>query len=232
MGSITLHLLFLSITFSQEACHPHAPFSFAYFTLLQNVFVLRLGCVAAHTRTHPPVISTLLASSAITVQSCLCSISQERKKSKDNDCVWSEEGSYKEERSHLQSQPHQSTKQLYSLSSVLWFTGDDKPRGLWLEVCGKEGSQEKKPCFYFYEVALTLLSISIIFSVSFPSSSELTLQGTKKPKQRLMLIAFFFWERHIFCVNCLVLKKVFSVYQVLVSWEYGNTLNQWSSLWL
>lgn len=47
-----LHLLFLSNTFSQETYHPHAPISFAYFTLLQNVFVLRLGCVQA--RTHTP----------------------------------------------------------------------------------------------------------------------------------------------------------------------------------
>lgn len=43
----------LSLNFlSQETYHPHAPISFAYSTLLQNVFVLRLGCVHARTDTH------------------------------------------------------------------------------------------------------------------------------------------------------------------------------------
>lgn len=89
---------------------------------------------------HPPVTGTLLASSAIIIQSCSCSIRQERNKSKDRDCMWSEERSYKDKRSHLQSQPHQSMQKLNSLSFVLWFIEDDKSGGLWLKICGKEGN--------------------------------------------------------------------------------------------
>lgn len=132
---------------SQETCHPHAPISFAYSTLLQNVFCAQIRMCAC-THAHPPVTGTLLASSAIIIQSCPCSIRQERNKSKDRDCVWSEEGSYKDTRSHLQSQPHQSMQKLNSLSFVLWFTEDDKSGGLWLKICGKEGSQEKRPFLF------------------------------------------------------------------------------------
>lgn len=56
-------------------------------------------CVYRHT--HPPVTGTLLASSATIIQSCPCSIRQERDKSKDRDCVRREEGNYKDKRSHL-----------------------------------------------------------------------------------------------------------------------------------
>lgn len=75
LSTIMLHLLSLSITFSQENHHPHAPVGFAQFTLLQNVFVLRSGCVPAqaHTHTHR-VTGTLLASSAIIIQCCPCSV--------------------------------------------------------------------------------------------------------------------------------------------------------------
>lgn len=37
---------------SHKTYHPHTPISLAYSTLLQNVFVLRLGCVRARTNTH------------------------------------------------------------------------------------------------------------------------------------------------------------------------------------
>lgn len=102
-----------------------------------------------HAHTPPPVTSMLLASSAIIIQSCPCSVRQERDKSKYRDCVWNEKGSYKDKRSHLQSQPHQSMQKLNSLSFVLWFTEDDKSGGLWLKTYGKEGSQEKKAFFIF-----------------------------------------------------------------------------------
>lgn len=104
--------------------------------------------MCACTHIHPPVTDTLLASSAIIIQSCPCSIRQERNKSKGRNYVWSEEGSYKDKRSHLQSQPHQSMQKLNSLSFVLWFTEDDKSGGLWLKICGKEGSQEKRPFLF------------------------------------------------------------------------------------
>lgn len=119
-----------------------APIGFAQFSLPQNVFVLRCR------HTHPPVTGTLLASSAITIQSCPCSTRQEREKSRDKDCVQREGGSYKDKRSHLQSQPHQSMQKLNSLSFVLWFTEDDKSGELWLKICGKEGSQEKRPFLF------------------------------------------------------------------------------------
>lgn len=142
----------------------HAPIGFAYFTLLQNLFVIRFGRVHARSQTHTPT-GALLASSAIIIQFCPCSTSQERNKSKDRDCGWSEEGSYKEKRSNLQSQPHQSKQKLNSLSFVLWFTEDDKVRGTLVENMWEREKSRKKAFFIFkrWHWLFCLFQLSSVF---------------------------------------------------------------------
>lgn len=85
---------------------PKKPMSHTLPLALHNSPFCRMSlcsdqAVCRYRHTHPPVTGTLLASSAIVIQSCPCTMRQERDKSRDRDCVWREEGSYKDKRSHL-----------------------------------------------------------------------------------------------------------------------------------